>query len=93
MTMAREYDLNEPLSPMALFEAAQRRAHQNAGPAPLYRSPAHGIRFWLLRCTIAIALCILGWLAWSAAITPVRVSTSNLAGILVSMLECARGSS
>ena len=70
-TMAREYELNEPLSPLALFDAAQRRAHQKIARAPLYRPSARGMRFWILRYVLAIALATLGWLAWSAAIAPV----------------------
>src|SRR5882672_4215755 len=91
-TMAREYELNEPLSPMALFDAAQRRAHQKIAPAPLYRPRARGMRFWLLRCVFAIALATLGWVAWSAAIAPVRVSASDVADAPVSMRERAQGS-
>jgi hypothetical protein len=77
-TMAREYDLNEPVSPLALFDDAQRRAHQQTASSPLYRPRAHGTRFWLLRCALAIALATLGWVVWSAAIAPVSVSASDV---------------
>ena len=75
--MARHYDLNEPLSPSALFDAAQRRAHQKIGPPPMYRPSARGMRFWLMRCALLIALTMLGWVAWSAAIAPVHVSATK----------------
>jgi hypothetical protein len=89
--MAREYDLNEPVSPLALFDDAQRRAHQQIASPPLYRPRARGMRFWLLRCGLAIALATLGWVAWSAAIAPVRVSASDVE-TLVSARERAQGS-
>jgi hypothetical protein len=77
--MAREYDLNEPLPPLALFDAAQRRAHQKVSQPPLFRPRARGMRFWLLRCALVIALSVLAWVAWSAAIAPAKVSASDLA--------------
>ena len=89
-TMAREYDLNEPVSPLVLFDDAQRCAHQQIASPPLYRPRARGKRFWLLRCALAIALSILGWVAWSAAIAPVRVSWSDDADTRDSVPERAR---
>ena len=77
-TMAREYDLNEPVSPLVLLDDAQRRAHQQIASPLSYRPRARGMRFWLLRCALAIALATLGWVAWSAAIAPVRVSASDV---------------
>ena len=77
--MAREYELNEPLSPLALFDAAQHRAHQQIAPPPLYRPPARRMRFWLVRCVLAIALATLGWVAWLATTEPVHVSASDKA--------------
>lgn len=84
-TMAREYDLNEPVSPLVLFDDAQRRAHQQIASPPLYRPRARGLRFWLLRCGLAIALATLGWVAWSAAIAPVRGAASDN-GTLVTLV-------
>jgi len=76
--MAREYDLNEPVSLLALFDDAQRRAHQQVASPPLYRPRTRGVGFWLLRCALAIALAMLGSVAWAAAIAPVRVSASDV---------------
>jgi hypothetical protein len=88
--MAREYELNEALSPLALFDAAQRRAHQKIAQPPLYRPRARGMRFWLSRCALAISLATLGWVAWSAAIAPVRVSATEDDETRVSAGESAR---
>jgi len=76
--MVRKYELDEPLSPLDLLSAAQHRAHQKIGPAPLYRPTPRGIRFWLLRCTLAIAFAALSFLAWRSAIEPIQASAPNV---------------
>jgi hypothetical protein len=69
--MARDYELDEPLSALALFDAAQQRAQQKTAPAPLYRPRVGDWRSRLARWVLAaVTLVTLGWLAWWAAIAP-----------------------
>lgn len=72
--MPREFELNESTSPLALIDAAQRRADQKFGPGTLFRPRGHGMRTWLARGALAIGLSALAWIAWSAAVKPAQMS-------------------
>ena len=72
--MPREFDVDESTSPCDLLAAAQARSDEKAGPARLFRPSWRSLRLLLAGVTLALALSVLGWAAWTWAVTPVTIT-------------------